>query len=41
MTEKELRQSYVNAAISYLGCKESDGLSLITHLDVYKRQATA
>ena len=25
MTEKELRQSYVNAAISYLGCKESDG----------------
>lgn len=25
MTEKELRQSYVNAAVSYLGCKESDG----------------
>ena len=25
MTEKELRQSYVNAAISYLGCKESNG----------------
>lgn len=25
MTEKELRQSYINAAISYLGCKESDG----------------
>lgn len=25
MTEKELRQSYVNAAVSYLGCKESNG----------------
>lgn len=25
MTEKELRQNYVNAAIGYLGCKESDG----------------
>lgn len=25
MTEKELRQNYVNTAISFLGCKESDG----------------
>lgn len=25
MTEKELRQNYVNTATSYLGCKESDG----------------
>lgn len=25
MTEKELRQNYVNTAIGYLGCKESDG----------------
>lgn len=25
MTEQELRQSYVDYAISYLGCKESDG----------------
>ena len=36
MTEKEIRQNYVNTAIGYLGCKESNG-SHKKIIDIYNK----